>query len=87
MFGRLIKLSKNNSLFVFGARGTGKTTLIEKKFSGANTLWIDLLKDKDEEKFRKDPDMLSKILAEHSYQRIVIDEIQKIPKLLDIVHH
>lgn len=86
IFSRLQKLNLRHGFFLFGARGTGKTTLLKKKFLTKETLWIDLLSYSDEERFGKNPDLLSEILKEKSYKRVVIDEIQKIPKLLDIVH-
>ncbi|PWU12623.1 MAG: ATPase [Bdellovibrio sp.] len=86
MVGRLQKLSKNNSLFLFGARGCGKTTLLQELFPSRSTLWIDLLKADDEDRFRRDPDQLSFLIGSQKPQRVVLDEIQKIPKLLDIVH-
>lgn len=87
MFGRIIKLNKNNSFFLFGARGTGKTTLLKQGFQGKKTLWIDLLTDRDESRFGRRPDELSQVLKQGSFHRVVIDEVQKAPKLLDIVHY
>ena len=54
---------------VFGARCTGKTTLLKELFlpDGSDprgTLWIDLLTDRDEELFGREPDELSRILAQ-----------------------
>lgn len=72
---------------MFGARGTGKTTLLKQGFQGKKTLWIDLLTDADESRFGRRPDELSQVLQLGSFQRVVIDEVQKAPKLLDIVHH
>lgn len=86
MICRIQKLSKNNSLFLFGARGTGKTTLLNEMFSGERTLWIDLLKDSDENLYGRRPDELSHALSTKKYDRVVIDEVQKAPKILDIVH-
>ena len=86
MVKRTQKLSQNNSLFVFGARGVGKTTLIRDLFAGPQTLWIDLLSQEDEENYRKSPSTLSHELNKSSYKTVVIDEVQKVPKLLDIVH-
>ncbi len=86
MFDRIQQLNKNNSLFLFGARGTGKTTLLKRLYSGDDTLWIDLLKDFDEELYGRSPDELSKILGTKKFRRVVIDEVQKAPKILDIVH-
>lgn len=46
MFKRIFKISKNfpQSFFLFGPRGTGKTTWLKKNFPKAN--YIDLLDDK-----------------------------------------
>jgi len=49
-------------------------------------LWIDLLKEDDEERFGRAPDTLSHVLAQTRYERVVLDEVQKAPKLLDVVH-
>lgn len=85
MFRRLQKLSKSNNLFLFGARGTGKSTLLKQLFPQKDTLWLDLLSEKDEERFGRNPDELSKVLEKKKYTRVIVDEIQKSPKLLDIV--
>jgi predicted AAA+ superfamily ATPase len=86
MFRRLLKLSHSNSLFLFGARGVGKSTLLREIFGSKETLWIDLLSDEDEERFGRDPDELTKVLDRRKFKRVIIDEIQKSPKLLDVVH-
>lgn len=89
MVGRLQKLNKNNSLFLFGARGCGKSTLLQELFAeseSSKTVWIDLLQADDEDRFRRDPDQLSFLIEKQKPHRVVLDEIQKIPKLLDIVH-
>lgn len=85
MIHRLQKLHNKHSFFLFGARGTGKSTLLKQRFSSLQTFWIDLLSSEDEDRLRRNPGELSSILAHNPYQRVVIDEIQKIPKLLDIV--
>ncbi|MCM2281416.1 MAG: AAA family ATPase [Bdellovibrionaceae bacterium] len=89
MVGRIQKLNKTNSLFLFGARGCGKSTLLKDLFTEQDTLWLDLLRADDEDTFRRDPDQLSHLIDAHRLKplrRVIIDEIQKIPKLLDIVH-
>lgn len=85
MFRRIQNLSKSNNLFLFGARGTGKSTLLKQLFPQEDTLWLDLLSEKDEERFGRNPDELSKVLAQRKYARVIVDEIQKSPKLLDVV--
>lgn len=86
MVNRIQLLNKTNSFFLFGARGTGKTTLLKKLFSDKDTLWIDLLKDSDEEIYGRRPDELTHQLNTKKFQRVVIDEVQKAPKILDVVH-
>ena len=88
VFKRAQKLSTKNSCFLFGARGTGKTTLLKNLFSKKKekTLWINLLSFKEEERLSHNPDLLSELLSDSPYTRVVIDEIQKVPRLLDIVH-
>jgi len=87
MVGRILKLNTSNSLFLFGARGAGKSSLIREQFSTRDdVLWIDLLSDDDEEAFRRQPSRLAELLATGRYRIAVIDEVQKNPKLLDIVH-
>ena len=85
MIRRIPRLSVRNSFFLFGARGTGKSTLIEQKYRSKKTLWIDLLLYEEEEKFSQNPDELLFILNKTKYQTVVIDEIQKVPKLLDVI--
>ena len=85
MIQRIPRLSTRNSFFLFGARGTGKSTLIEQKYHSKKTLWIDLLLYEEEEKFSQNPDELLFILNKKKYQKVVIDEIQKVPKLLDVI--
>lgn len=84
---RLLRLSLNRSFFLFGARNTGKSTLLRETFNSASSLWIDLLDPTEEERYLANPSLLySEILALENKKYIIIDEIQKIPKLLDVVH-
>lgn len=89
MIKRTQRLTNKHSFFLFGARGTGKTTLLKQIFSKKNslkdTLWIDFLSFKDEDRFNRNPDLLTQILSENSYKRVIIDEVQKVPKVLDVV--
>jgi len=75
----------NQSFFLFGPRGTGKSTLVKQAFKEA--LYLDLL---DPEVFRiysANPERLrERLLAEPNVATVVIDEIQKIPQLLSLVH-
>lgn len=88
MFDRTINTSKSNSFFLFGARGTGKSTYIFKNYSGEETLFIDLLNPDEETKLLRNPNLLLERIKGGGSQlrRVVIDEIQKLPKLLNLVH-
>jgi len=57
-------------------------------FESKNTLWIDLLDPSFEERYSRDPaSFKQEVLAlDQNVKYIVIDEIQKLPKLLDLVH-
>ena len=83
---RILHLPFNKSFFLFGARNTGKSTLLKNIFFQEKSLWIDLLDTKEEERYFRDPSTLqAEVLALRETQYIVIDEIQKISKLLDAV--
>ena len=86
MVSRLQKLSNNNSLFLFGGRGCGKSTLLVELYKQPKTLWIDLLRAEDEDRFRRDPDQLSFLIEKQKPKRVILDEIPKLPKLLAIDH-
>ena len=89
VFERLINISKTQSAFLFGARGVGKTTLLKSLPWLNNALMINLLEAKNENHFARNPDALSDIVRAlpNTNSHIIIDEIQKIPQLLDIVHN
>lgn len=89
MLKRQIDILKSHSFFLFGARGTGKSTLLETIIPKKNSLWIDLLLPEEEAFYADAPNGLSQRISELKTKPdwIVIDEIQKVPKLLDVVHH
>jgi uncharacterized protein len=88
MFSRLRHFSHKHSFFLFGPRGTGKSTLLKKRFQQNECLWLDLLDSSVEDQFFRNPSDLYAIVKALSKEIIyvVIDEIQKVPKLLDEVH-
>lgn len=88
MFNRSINLPTNNSFFLFGARGTGKTHLLKERFEKVPNLYVDLLNPEQNETFNLRAHALSEQLAalRPETEWIIIDEIQKAAKLLDIVH-
>jgi predicted AAA+ superfamily ATPase len=85
---RHINLLDSGSYFLFGARGTGKSTLLRQHLEGKRVLWIDLLRSTDEIRYSDRPDLLSDQLERErdKLEWVVIDEVQKVPKLLDVVH-
>ena len=48
-------------------------------------MWINLLSFNEEDRFSRNPDLLTELIAENSYTKVIIDEVQKVPKILDIV--
>ncbi|HLE12505.1 MAG: hypothetical protein A2504_03500 [Bdellovibrionales bacterium RIFOXYD12_FULL_39_22] len=87
MYARLANPLELDNFFLFGARGVGKTTLLSTFFKEKKVLRVDLLLAEEEERFSGHPDQLKELIAADSaIEWVVIDEIQKIPKLLDIVH-
>ncbi|PWU05640.1 MAG: ATPase [Verrucomicrobia bacterium] len=80
---RALKASKN-SFFLFGARGTGKSTWVKNLFPEA--LLIDLLVPETDRSLRSYPERLIEMIEESKKTQIIIDEIQKQPQLLELVH-
>jgi predicted AAA+ superfamily ATPase len=77
--------AENHSLFLWGARQTGKSTLLKALFP--NALWFDLLQSDLYERLSKNPAILREtILAKTESETVIIDEIQRIPELLNEVH-
>ena len=88
MFPRLRNFSHKHSFFLFGPRGTGKSTLIKNRFDKDKCLWLDLLDSSVEDQFFRNPSHLYAIVKAlpNEITYVIIDEIQKVPKLLDEVH-
>jgi len=88
MYRRTVEINKSHHLFLFGARGTGKTTLLQVLFKNRDDiLRIDLLDLELEARYSKTPKLLvDEIQAAPGLKYILIDEIQKVPKLLDLIH-
>ncbi len=87
MVRRVLDFPKEHSFFLFGARGTGKSTLLKSTSFLNSALYIDLLNLEEEEKYTLHKNLLlEQAQTLKKGQWIVIDEVQKIPKLLDLVH-
>ena len=77
--------SVGESFFLWGARQTGKSTLLKKLYP--DSIWFDLLHNDVFERFQRNPSQLREIImASQPEKPVVIDEIQKIPALLDEIH-
>lgn len=85
---RLLKLDNllnKKSLFLFGPRATGKSSLIKHQFK--DILVIDLLESDLYFRLTESPQLLEQIIkSHHDPKRVVIDEVQRIPMLLNEVH-
>lgn len=75
----------DEAMFLFGARQTGKSTLLKERFPKA--IYIDLLKSDVRNRFKQHPEEFRESLLRYPPKTLVIvDEIQKVPDLLDEVH-
>jgi len=81
----LKNLLKKKSFFLFGPRATGKSTLVHQQLSDSATI-IDLLNSRFFLKLSATPHDLEAIIDSSDFSLIVIDEIQRIPALLNEVH-
>lgn len=88
MYQRTINLSNSQSFFLFGARGTGKSELLKRHFSSEDSIYIDLLDPELSLQLGAYPNKLLEIINPHLGKKkwVIIDEIQKVPTLLELVH-
>lgn len=75
----------DKSYFLLGARGTGKSTYLHEHYKDA--LWIDLLNPEDHRQYMAYPERLRDFIKSNlKIKKVVIDEIQRVPQLLPLVH-
>ncbi len=89
MFTRNLQLPApgKESFFLWGPRQTGKTTLLRRRYSDCR--WLDLLKSEEYIQYSTHPERLrQEIEAEgpNPGQQIIIDEVQRVPDLLNEAH-
>ena len=87
MYKRIFDIEKklDEGMFLFGARQTGKSTLLKERFKDA--IYYDLLNPTVRKAFKRNPNSLWEALQDKPEGTLVIvDEIQKVPELLDVVH-
>ena len=89
MFTRALQLPPpgTETFFLWGPRQTGKSTLLRQRYSPGR--WIDLLKADEFRRYVVRPELLREELLAAPLrpdEQVVIDEVQKVPALLDEVH-
>jgi predicted AAA+ superfamily ATPase len=87
-FTRLFNLPLNNhdSCFIFGPRGTGKTQWLKTHVNIQDRVYIDLLDPLVFRDLKGHPEHLRDMIPQVFSGWIIIDEVQKVPELLDEVH-
>src|SRR5690242_12131057 len=89
MVKREIQLPAKQSFFLFGPRQTGKSTLVRERF-GDRPWTVDLLQSDVYLRYAKDPAQFrreAEFQLDEGKRDIVIDEVQRVPDLLNEVHH
>jgi uncharacterized protein len=96
MFGRIVeavwrkKLAAPYVHLVFGARQTGKSTLLRKLLPDA-TIWLDLSRPGERAEYLRNPDLLVQqcraLPASRPSKVVVVDEAQNVPAIFDAVQH
>ena len=86
MYKRLLNIDHNmpESAFILGPRGTGKTYWLKESFP--DNLYFDLLHSETYTEFLGNPSLLEHRIPSHYKKWIILDEIQRIPTLLNEVH-
>ena len=87
MYHRIFDIENrlDEGMFLFGGRQVGKSTLLKERFPKA--VYIDLLNSELRNRYRQHPEEFRESLLRHAPETLVIvDEIQKVPDLLDEVH-
>lgn len=84
MYTRLLQAPENSSFFLFGPRGTGKTTWLKNNFPGAP--YFDLLDSELYTDFLARPNRLGAMIPTDEQRIIILDEVQRVPSLLHEVH-
>lgn len=84
MYSRLLSPPKGKSFFLFGPRGTGKSTWVKTIFPEA--VYLDLLDSGLYTELLAQPARIRNYIPTDRERWIVIDEVQRIPELLNEVH-
>lgn len=84
MYTRNLVLPTNKSYFLFGPRGVGKSTLVRARHPNARI--VDLLDSRTYQHLLADPGALVDLIPKNSNEYVIIDEVQRVPDLLNEVH-
>ncbi len=84
IYKRFIQLPTHETFFLWGPRQSGKSTFLKETFQTA--FWVDLLLPHNYRRYMSKPELLIEEVTLQSPELVVIDEIQKVPRLLDAVH-
>jgi predicted AAA+ superfamily ATPase len=86
---RILKLPQNANFFLFGPRQVGKSTLIKESFSSKTSITYNLLEEKEYLRLVSNPEIFSQeiLKTDKSITHIIIDEIQRLPSLLNEIHN
>ena len=84
MYTRLLTAPKDKSFFLFGPRGTGKTTWVKSTFPKA--VYLDLLEAELFNDLLANPQRLENFIPKDFKDWIIVDEVQRIPELLNEIH-
>lgn len=81
---QIFKHGDHQSLFLWGARQTGKSTLLKQTFPDA--LLFDLLNTDVSRRLNRRPSEFRELVLAGRESIVIVDEIQKIPELLNEIH-
>ena len=88
MYKRICQINKDGleeSIFLFGARQTGKSTILREQFP--DSIYIDLLDTRVKSRMARHPSLLYEMMCDKPENSLVIiDEIPEVPELLNEVH-
>lgn len=87
MYKRIFDIENqlDEAMFLFGGRQVGKSTLLKERFKGV--IYYDLLKSDLRRRLRRNPELFrNALMKEPEGTLVIVDEIQKVPDLLDEVH-
>lgn len=84
MYSRNLKIESDSSCFIFGPRGTGKTSWLRSEYP--DVIYIDLLEAEMFNSLTGNPQRIENYIPPIENQLVIIDELQRVPELLNEVH-